>query len=641
VSAPVENLVERLHAKRSGDGWKANCPAHEDLTPSLSIREGADGRALIKCHAGCQTNDILAAIDLKPRDLFVSGKNDSDPPKQRPSRKTNPINWPQCVHAFTEKHLERLSDWRDFPGEFCSWLHKQGLVGLYDDCIAFPVHENGKVVAAHFRLKNGNWNYAPTGTKTRPLVIGELVAGDPVHVFESQWDAFAFMSVSGERSGIIITRGASNGALVADLIPQAATVYLWTQNDKPGAGWEQEVCANTKESLKRCRIPAPHKDLNDWTRARATSDDLLQAMVRAETLRDTATYEIRGRSMVDYSREQIDESQNVLGNRWLERGHGVLVTGPSGIGKSTAVYQMTACWACGVVSFGINTPLAGGLRIVAVQTEDSHNDLIEMSRCVDRLGLSEAQIELVKRNTHIETINDAVGQNFIAKLDSFLEQKPRDLVILNPLSDFIPGELTDEKEVKYFLRQQLNPLLSQHHCGVLCVQPTPKTNRQDTEKYSWFDWMYWGAGSAEFARWARGGIVIVPNKEARGVYRFIAAKRFEKLGWLEPTYWFAHSTENDVGLWIPATQEQIAVCQKAKDHKPEDLHAVFPSEKELLRDDVRLLGKERLGMGQNKTDGFLTILVSHGWVEPHEYPRPKKRSEVRFLKNDNPSKPLR
>ena len=40
-------------------------------------------------------------------------------------------------------------------------------------------------------------------------------------------------------------------------------------------------------------------------------------------------YEIRGQSMIDYSREQIDESQNLLGNRWLERGHGALVTGPS------------------------------------------------------------------------------------------------------------------------------------------------------------------------------------------------------------------------------------------------------------------------------------------------------------------------
>jgi hypothetical protein len=344
--------------------------------------------------------------------------------------------------------------------------------------------------------------------------------------------------------------------------------------------------------------------------------------------------EIHGLSMVDYSREQIDESQNLLGNRWLERGHGALLTGPSGIGKSTAVYQMTACWACGVVSFGINTPLTSGLRIVAIQTEDSHNDLIEMSRCVHRLSLSETQLELVQHNTHIETINDAVGQKFIDKLGSFLEQKPRDLVILNPLSDFIAGELTDEAEVKAFLRQLLNPLLAKHHCGALCVQPTPKTNRDNTDKYSWYDWMYWGAGSAEFARWARGGIVIVPTA-ARGTYRFIAAKRFEKLGWLTPEYWYAHSQEDDVGLWIPATEEQKAICKKAKDLKPEDLLAVIPSDKGLLREEIRVLAKQRLGLGKNTTNDFLTLLVDHEQLYPREYPRPKARPQIRFFNNEN------
>ena len=142
MSAPVQLLVERLEAKRSGEGWKAKCPAHDDREPSLSISEGHDGRALIKCHAGCSTDDVIAALDLKPRDLFVSDKNGSEPPKQTLSRKTNeekakPINWQQDVDAFREKHLARLSDWRGYSGRFCSWLHERGLVGLYT-IIALP-----------------------------------------------------------------------------------------------------------------------------------------------------------------------------------------------------------------------------------------------------------------------------------------------------------------------------------------------------------------------------------------------------------------------------------------------------------------------------------------------------------------------
>jgi Protein of unknown function (DUF3987) len=117
----------------------------------------------------------------------------------------------------------------------------------------------------------------------RPLVIGELVAGDPVRLFESYWDAFTFMDKSGERSGIIITRGASNGACVSGLIPESSAVYVWTQNDAAGEKWEKDICANTKAAVKRVRIPDPHKDLNEWTLdGGASYNDFFQAFVEAK-----------------------------------------------------------------------------------------------------------------------------------------------------------------------------------------------------------------------------------------------------------------------------------------------------------------------------------------------------------------------
>ncbi len=105
-----------------------------------------------------------------------------------------------------------------------------------------------------------------------PLVIGELVARDVARAFGSQWDGFTFMDKSAERSGIIITRGAGNGALVGGLLPETSSVYLWPQNDPAGDKWQKDICANTNAVVKRAKIPAPHKDLNDWTKAGATSD---------------------------------------------------------------------------------------------------------------------------------------------------------------------------------------------------------------------------------------------------------------------------------------------------------------------------------------------------------------------------------
>ena len=47
--------------KRSGSGYVARCPAHDDRSPSLSVSEGGSG-VLAHCFAGCAFDDILAAV---------------------------------------------------------------------------------------------------------------------------------------------------------------------------------------------------------------------------------------------------------------------------------------------------------------------------------------------------------------------------------------------------------------------------------------------------------------------------------------------------------------------------------------------------------------------------------------------------
>ena len=70
-STPVEIVLQGLeNVKPGGKGWTALCPAHEDRQNSLSIREGDDGRALLKCFAGCKTEDVVGALGLAMGDLF-------------------------------------------------------------------------------------------------------------------------------------------------------------------------------------------------------------------------------------------------------------------------------------------------------------------------------------------------------------------------------------------------------------------------------------------------------------------------------------------------------------------------------------------------------------------------------------------
>lgn len=66
-------LLDQLDGvRRTGPGrWIAKCPTHDDRSPSLAVRELDDGTILIKCFAGCSAHDVVRALGLELRDLFV------------------------------------------------------------------------------------------------------------------------------------------------------------------------------------------------------------------------------------------------------------------------------------------------------------------------------------------------------------------------------------------------------------------------------------------------------------------------------------------------------------------------------------------------------------------------------------------
>jgi putative DNA primase/helicase len=77
MTGTAERIARALGgAYRSGQWWRAICPAHcsRNGSASLALRDG-DGGLVTYCHAGCQRGDIIAA--LRARGLY-SGDNVSD-----------------------------------------------------------------------------------------------------------------------------------------------------------------------------------------------------------------------------------------------------------------------------------------------------------------------------------------------------------------------------------------------------------------------------------------------------------------------------------------------------------------------------------------------------------------------------------
>ncbi len=55
-------IAHHLQGRKSGSGYVAKCPAHDDHEPSLSLSDGDDGRLLAHCHAGCEQAAVIAAL---------------------------------------------------------------------------------------------------------------------------------------------------------------------------------------------------------------------------------------------------------------------------------------------------------------------------------------------------------------------------------------------------------------------------------------------------------------------------------------------------------------------------------------------------------------------------------------------------
>jgi AAA domain-containing protein len=342
-----------------------------------------------------------------------------------------------------------------------------------------------------------------------------------------------------------------------------------------------------------------------------------------------------GRSLVWYANQVIDHGQTLLGNRYLCRGGGMFIVAPSGMGKSTLSLQMAILWCCGLVAFGIRPRKA--LRILIVQSEDDQGDCTEMAAMQDHLGLTTEEKQLVDQNTELVRCNDLVASRFIEALRARLQQakdngSPFDLVIINPYGVYLGADVKDTDACTKFLNEWLNPLLTDFEIGAILIHHTAKTNFQNTDKYSLWDWAYHGAGAACITNLARVILAIKPETQDLTVFRFIAAKRGTRIGgeWQGAfEKYFTWSSLPGVLRWEEATAEQIARASATKSAaKFADLDKVIecvPLVDPELKTTVLSRVRQKCSLGRDVAYAALNELCVTGRIFHRTIPNPKPK----------------
>jgi hypothetical protein len=266
MTDPIRTVLDRLEGvQRNGDRWTARCPAHDDRTPSLSIGEGDDGRALLKCHKGCETEEIVREAGLSMRDLF---SDDVD------------TSW---------------SPFGDEAKEAAVYEYVAGSGEVRFEVVRFeladPTHPAYPDKTFIQRVPGKGWGRKKHGARPilyrLPDVLEAAAKGRVVFVVEGEKDVHTL-----EEMGFTATCNPGGAGKWRDAYSRAlkgAHVVILADNDPAGRDHAREVSRSTyphAASVRIVKLPdLPKKgDVTDWLGAGHTADELKAIIQRTEPL---------------------------------------------------------------------------------------------------------------------------------------------------------------------------------------------------------------------------------------------------------------------------------------------------------------------------------------------------------------------
>jgi hypothetical protein len=144
----VQEILSKLQGvRRNGSGWMAKCPAHNDQTASLSVKEGQDRCVLLNCFAGCKVEEVVQACGMQMRDLFpTSTSNGGGDTPRKETATAQPLTDSGCT-------LSGYAEAKRLPAAHLKSLNLSDVSYLGRPAVRIPyLDQFGAEVAVRFRI---------------------------------------------------------------------------------------------------------------------------------------------------------------------------------------------------------------------------------------------------------------------------------------------------------------------------------------------------------------------------------------------------------------------------------------------------------------------------------------------------------
>ena len=347
MTSPTERIVSALTIagckpqKSTRSGWASRCPAHDDQSPSLSVREGDDGKTLVHCHAGCTPEDVCQQLGLGLSDLMTS------PASRRNTPSPTSQKW-----ATAEEAISYLETSRGSSSNRWSYQDKAG--NTVGRVVRWDTADGKEIRPVS--LRGDGWVIQGM-LDPRPLYrLPDLLSAKRVFICEGEKAADAARSI-----GLVATTSAhgAKSPRKTDWSPLAGKeCVILPDKDKAGDEYCEAVGGllsglSPQPTVKVLHLDGlpEHGDMDDWVSVKGdvSPDDLRGQLV--EMAEDAEPQSFRAAPIggeaarieycpVPVTELECDEDINWLWEGYIARDHVTLFVGIWKGGKTTLLAHL-------------------------------------------------------------------------------------------------------------------------------------------------------------------------------------------------------------------------------------------------------------------------------------------------------------